>query len=421
MGTVKRAACALCCALAVIGASPLVSQYTDAFQSSTFLSEWLEQNDQKAIPRLNVRLSCEYCAEHALMVEEQQGQREYFIFQQNRKRVVYRTTSDSPQESDKQELQNLREALALKLKERFAIEVEGETLVAPNVSNRATRLAIRQPKLGELLSLSCALEQSYPSHLAAVSARSHGVPILFLKEPCIPGSAANWSIDPQTKRPVIKVEPVDNSELSVELERVLIHELAHNSSYRLGWRPIGGEGWKYFSQIGWSYFTNSATGEQGWRILTTDGFGYKRSQVTNHWIRCNSSGQPLSETGATVRRQYEAARLTTRQVREIAIVPPSTSYFPNPMEHFAEGLMMYRYSKETRATLCEQFPALFQVVENADQEEIDRTFGKGRYTRDMNGLLVSRVPGNEDHSTPKIVPATVRPIGPPRVQPFFFH
>ncbi|MBY0549200.1 MAG: hypothetical protein K2W95_18140 [Candidatus Obscuribacterales bacterium] len=421
MGTAKRAACALCCALAVIGASPLVSQDTNAFQSSTFLSEGLEQTDEKGLPSLKVQLSCEYCADHALLIEEQQGQREYFIIQQNRKKVIYRTTVNSTQELDKQHLQGIREALALKLKERFSIDVEGNRLVGQNLSTRANHIAIRQPKLGELLCLACALEQSAPSHLATVSPRSQGVPILFLKEPCIPGTAANWSIDPGTRSPVIKVEPADDEEFSGELERVLIHELAHNASYRLGWRPIGGESWKYFSRIGWSHFINSTTGEQGWRILTNDGFGYKRSQVTNEWVRCNASGQPLSESGTIVRRQYQAVRLSTRQVRDIAVVPPATTYFPNPMEHFAEGLMMYRYSQETRATLQEQFPSLYRIVKAADQEEIDRTFGKGKYTRDENGVLASCVPDFKTPSTPKLLPGSATPVGPARVQPFFFH
>lgn len=330
--------------------------------------------------RLINTLSCEWCNEHAVLITEQAGEREYFIILGNQRRTLLRTDSSVGIESDFQILAQLRDSLVRKLETDFKMDMS----CSPSRGIDAAKT--RPAKLGELLALVSAVEKSYPSNLATCSIRSRSIPVIFLQEPYSIGAMATWSMD-KSGRAVVRIEPGELL-FPAELERAIIHELSHQACYRLGWRQDQDYCWKYFKRLGWQKFFNPSTGEQGYRILTKDGAGFKRSDILRCWVKCDTQGRPLSAENQICRQPY-AEQLLSAEMKVRALVEPATSYFPNPMEHMAEAMTLYRLSPFSRKYLEAEFPQLYRIVADADQEEIDKTFGHGNYVRTPNEKVAS--------------------------------
>lgn len=384
MNSIQRSACACGCVLLLTATMAGISSLTDFTAPACYQSSDIAGGERSHGEKLlKGSLSFEYSNEHALYIKEEDGDREFFVVIDNGKKVVYRCSSNCSIAEANSSLYQIRQNVLDELKSIYRIDFSNAGVACKATGMRDARPA----KLGELLSLSYALSRSVPSYLSKISPRSKSVSIVFLSQPFIYGSVANWTLD-STGSPIVNIEPSDTMD-GVNLDRVLVHELAHNACYRLGWRAGVSETWGYFTQLGWKHFHNPVTGEFGWRILTTDGGSFKKISESKGWVRCNDSGQILAASGERVRRLYEAERLSSAEVSQLARVRPVSMYFPTPMEHFAEGMMMYRYSATTHRYLKEHCPALCDVVERADQAELDRTFGQGKYTRFADGTLRS--------------------------------
>jgi hypothetical protein len=179
------------------------------------------------------------------------------------------------------------------------------------------------------------------------------------------------------------------------IEGILIHELAHNSMNRMGLNLYSPERWKIARKIGWQPFYNRATGESSWRFKSKEGddyyykyYAYKQGL----WVRCDKSGKLLDRNGARTRHLLDARTIGGKEMRRLAEFHPCTDYFLSPLEMFADSLMMYRLKPETRRRLKKQSPHLYEVVKDYDQTEINNTYGKGRYVRSPEGVIVEDTP-----------------------------
>lgn len=220
----------------------------------------------------------------------------------------------------------------------------------------------RQPSQLELTCLQEAIKKSGSAHRGRGRT---GIAIYFLTDPLCCGVLADWALD-QNNRPAIFVEAAAKSN---ELEYIFLHELAHNSAYRMGFDPSCSENWHLSSKLGWTKFRNPDTNETGWFINLKDGTTYKKSSVSNDWVRVNGRGQPLNPAGVRVKRQIDAERCSRMEIMKQARVTPISSYFPTPMEVYAEGMAHYRQSEEKRALLKWHSPELFKIIEHEQQRE----------------------------------------------------
>lgn len=208
-----------------------------------------------------------------------------------------------------------------------------------------------------------AIEKSGSAHRER--RRNTGIAIYFLTDPLCCGAAADWGMD-QNNRPAIFIEA---SARFNDLQYVFLHELAHNSTYRLGFDPSSSASWKLSSKLGWTNYYNPDTNETGWSIKLTDGTSYKKSSVSSDWVRVNGRGQPLNSEGVRVRHQVEAQQCSPAQIMERAEVAPITTYFQNPLEVYAEAMAHYRASEEKRTLLKCRSSKLFEIIEKEDQRD----------------------------------------------------
>lgn len=255
-----------------------------------------------------------------------------------------------------------------KLESEYGIEIAqaGEKASFSFMDNRYGA-SCRSPNLIELDCLAKALVKSIPAHQKR-GGRSRAVKIYFLSESLCCGARADWGLN-QDNRPAIFVEP--NSSVN-NLTLAFIHELAHNTAYRLGFNPSDSDSWYMLSRLGWSAFANPDTGERGWLIKLGDGNTYKVCTVMpKKWVRTNKLGQPLDENGCLVKRQIDGQLLEMRDVSAKAIVRPISLYFPTPMEVYAEGLTYYRASATSRQFLEHSSPELFKLMELEHQRDLN--------------------------------------------------
>lgn len=279
------------------------------------------------------------------------------------------------------------------LQERYRIRIghNGEFTTEEGYgrySKSSYKVQVRSANLGELCALEYALLHSAPSHLLDNGAGLH---IYFLKERRTCGVIAEWGYD-RDNQAAIFVEPnYDKTPKGKHLELVLIHEFAHNSQVRTGMDAYKPESWQLARMLGWHPFTNPDTGEKGWLICSKEegNYFYKLGQLSGLWVRCNQNGQPQAEDGRTVERQIDAVRLTAQKMMEIAQIRPATTYFSNPMEMYAEGMMMLRADRSHRHELATTNRSLYELLKEQDQSEINNTFGSAAFIRNADGVLVA--------------------------------
>ncbi|MCC7531518.1 MAG: hypothetical protein IT342_23650 [Candidatus Melainabacteria bacterium] len=83
---------------------------------------------------------------------------------------------------------------------------------------------------------------------------------------------------------------------------------------------------------------------------------------------------------------------------KIALVKPSTGYFGNPKDEFAEAVMLYKMSEKTQLLLRDKNPKLYSIVQKFDQDELNLTYGlepdgQPKVYRDRKGLVRKVEPG----------------------------
>lgn len=289
-------------------------------------------------------------------------------------------------------LTSLRVTMHCELERRFHVKIgrAGEVAGIQSFSLRglpSENCQLRDPNMSELYAVEYAIERSQPSHLAGKGNGTVGIAIYFLKETRCGDRAADWCFD-QNRHPAIFIEP-NYSRGGQTLEELIVHELAHNAMYRMGFDPALALEWKPARELGWLPFHNFRTGERGWMLRSkeSESYFYKIGRYSGQWLRCDREGQPLTITGNVANARQQAYSPEVEEVANAALVRPVSDYFPTPFEMMAEALMLYRSGSQSRARLLSLSPDLYTVVKNFDQSEIDRTFGKQVMIRKPDGLI----------------------------------
>jgi hypothetical protein len=313
----------------------------------------------------------------------------------------------SPAELDSQ-LNHLRNAKIRSLEKQYDVSIHrfgssvNETAYG-QMHMTAEKVPVRTPTLGEVLVLEYALKHSCPGQLSGRSLHSHGIDVYFLDARTY-HTASEWGLN-GANRPAIFLESRDGLAIQHHtLEETLMHQLAHNSAYRMGWNPKESWKWPTANQLGWKFAgspelishvtLNGATfykeaGKSGWLLRTIEGpdFTYKLDKQNEMWIRCDKNMNPLDDKGNKVAVDEKARRMTYDEIRPLAIVPPVSPEFPTPPEVFADAMAMFRADKATRAELYIESPSLYKVVRDFDQLELDTTYGKGVMIRNVDGVV----------------------------------
>lgn len=293
------------------------------------------------------------------------------------------------------ELKNLHAQRELSLQQKFHIKIghDGDLTTGEGYSPRSRKtwlVEVRSPKLNELFALEYALSHSAPSHLVSTSTNCAGVHVCFLKSRRSFVVIAEWGFD-RDNQPTIFLEPgYDKTPKGQHPELVMIHELAHNSQVRMGMDCYKPESWRLAEKLGWIPYEDRESREKGWLICSSESpqHFYRRAAFSSKWIRCNRSGEPLSREGYTVHRKSEPHYLTAQEMSEIALIRPATNYFSNPMEMFAEALMLFRADRVHRNYLLSVSPQLYQIIKEYDEFEIASS-GGSNLIRNLDGLLVA--------------------------------
>lgn len=248
----------------------------------------------------------------------------------------------------------------------------------------------RQPTMKELDGLEAALRRSIPSQ---VKADGTGVKIAFLPENSPDGIHASfWA--PQNL--VMVTAGISNLPATIRgdmkfdqrldtIEAILTHEFSHNHEDKLLNSGAMAEA-KYGPSAGWIWSKDI----NKWMLLAKDG-SYFAYEGRGLWTKRNESGARVGTLGNSVQNIEESVSISNDEMQKIALVKPVTSYFDDPLEMYAEALMMFRLGGDQRKYLHSQSPLLYEIVKENDQAEIasyfGRTpFGNPRYYRDIDGI-----------------------------------
>jgi len=180
------------------------------------------------------------------------------------------------------------------------------------------------------------------------------------------------------------------------LKESTTHEITHYSQYKnWGSRPSITPP-PVLQNLGWEADPRPDT----WQLKGKDGNNYCRQSLEdlkNVWTGCPPKsglfawpstwplGHPSSQTPPS------SAKLSDTQMRDMALVTPSTGYFNNPIEMDAEALTQFRLGNEHRSSLRNLNKGMYDVVKDQDQRDINRKYppvnGEPRRIRLPNGQL----------------------------------
>ncbi len=248
----------------------------------------------------------------------------------------------------------------------------------------------RQPTMKELDGLEAALKRSVPSQ---VKADGTAVKVAFLPENSPDGTLASfWA--PQS---LVMITPgLSNLAATVRgdmrfdqklmtIEAVLTHEFSHNHEDKLVNSDAMAEA-KFGPSAGWIWAKESKT----WMLLAKDGsyYGFEGNSI---WTKRNEQGQRVDASGKVVESAQSAVSISNDEMQRQAMIRPVTSYFDNPLEMYAEAMMMFRLGSDQRKFLRILSPVLYEIVKENDQSEISSYFGRTafgnpKYVRDVDGL-----------------------------------
>lgn len=258
-------------------------------------------------------------------------------------------------------------------------------------NNTGKELAVRDPKLRELLGVEAALAKANPSH--ATTDNSKKLNFYFLKDQSFsPNAGGAAAFEPNMHgNPAVIVDPnsTDQSPITERdrddkttsdhrsIESLMIHELGHHSEEKVFKNEA--EKSEFYKGMGWKPIPGTKPEDNQWMINGKDGRGYAPGGIDP-----NSSWQRIDQTGKVT------GSVSADRVERLAQVKPATSYFEGPHEMLAEGLTMLRLGNGHRSHLMQRDNKLYGLIKGLDQKEIDMTHGVGKYMRSYEGTLLPR-------------------------------
>ncbi len=352
-------------------------------------------------------------------VETKDGKYVYVLKLQGQDKELLTTdASTKGLEKAEAELARLRREKIAELEKTFKVNfsADGEDILKQWVQKddcsweRGGMIKARSPNLAELSGIEAALYKAQPSQLTKDG--SQGVKFYFLTAHYYKHDVALAYHVQQDKnnRPAVYFEPGANEGKPItekdadkmgkhhlySIEAVTHHELMHNAQQNLDWNtPKEKEKWA--RKLGWLPYEDPNTHETKWIFTGKKDDLYRRDQ--DHckdafkWCACGNHGGLENDKGGNVAKVKDAKQYTLDQVRDLAQVKPSTRYFVNPLEMFAEGGMKYRINEKRREELLTDSPRLYDAVKEHDQQEVNSRYGKDKsgapnYIRSASGVLV---------------------------------
>ena len=175
------------------------------------------------------------------------------------------------------------------------------------------------------------------------------------------------------------------------LDGTILHELAHHE-----------QGERYGHQDEWGgrksgLASRDIADQHGWTFSKRHGEHLLKGKDGGLW-RFQESRDQWRWTGGKPPADGKR-RLDSEDMKERALVPPISDYFPNPQEHQAEALTAFRSGVGEqpddidRKELALKSPQLYKITRDFDQNSIDLKFGRNsdgqpNFIRDLTGHLV---------------------------------
>ncbi len=271
------------------------------------------------------------------------------------------------------------------------------------------QVTARDPELFELEGIKAALEKSAPSNIA--SDGKTGVKYYCLTEKPILGidSFATFQNDKDSKPSVylwpkfneinIATEkdrtsaqnlPFSDGDRPESVEGAMIHELGHHQFMKLGFDPKNSKNetasvtaqTQLFEKMGWLPRLDEKDADYNWLLVgkSKDDNGQPATYLPSFtgmffsFGRWQQKGGPVDEHGKRVPADKMQQLGEDQMVAEAKIKPP-TWYFENPEEEYAEAVRMYRMNDESRRSLMQGSPALYSLMKENDQRELDQMYG----------------------------------------------
>ncbi len=359
--------------------------------------ETKEEKDKGATPDPVV----DFGKKHAVDVTTSNGKYVYSLKVNGADKELFKTdaTKKGLDEAAK-ELAKLIEKKQKDLETNFKTEfsTDGEDVIKqwvekPDCSwERGPMVKARGPRLAELYGIEAALNKAQPSHLDQKGTK--GLKFYFLTDTYYKNdpALAYFIREDKDKRPAIYFDPNGTANKPIteadakrsgknylnSIEALTQHEIFHNAQYNMGWDTYATKE-RFAKMIGWLPYEDPTSHETKWIFKGKKDDLYRREQDNCKdpikWCACHSSGQLVNNKGKDVDKVKDAQQFTRDEITNLALIRPSTWYFVNPVEMFAEGGMKYRLNEETRAELLTESPKLYDAVKIHDQEEIDKYRG----------------------------------------------
>ncbi|MBX9690728.1 MAG: hypothetical protein K2X27_28695 [Candidatus Obscuribacterales bacterium] len=341
----------------------------------------------------------EFENKNALEIVRNANQLEYKISVNGQDKIL--TKSDASPKGLAEAEKKIAELVDEKIKEleksfNVAFSKAGDDVVKQWVEKadcsweRGPMVKARSPQLIELYGIQACLTRCQPSDMASTG---QGVKFHFLEDNYYkdqPVLAYFVGAD-KDGRPSVYFEPgANNKKPATEkdaerfkrdqlfsIEALTTHELSHNHQAKMGWHTAA-EKETLAKAIGWMPFVDK-DGSTEYMMQGKKGEFYRYGKDTckdsKVWVKCDKSGTPLDDKDLPT--TFKNAKQYRRQeIADRALVKPLTYYFPNPVEMYAEGLMLYRLGDKRREELLRDSPALYKAAKAGDQAEIDQRYGK---------------------------------------------
>jgi hypothetical protein len=172
-------------------------------------------------------------------------------------------------------------------------------------------------------------------------------------------------------------------------EGLITHELGHNMQGRDNIstdKLADGMGWKKGNDG--KYMQQDRDGNTYSPIMS------KTDHNADRWVRTDNDGHTLDANGRPVSEGGEADIISNKEMQDRAKVRPSSDYFVNPKEEFADGVANYRLNEGTRSDMLKNSPELYDQIKQMDQAEMDTAYGAGNMVRLPSGEMA---PNNSDN------------------------
>ena len=367
--------------------------------------------------RLDSRLNetvAEFERKNRMSVSRRGDTYEYVLRANGTEQTLFTTAaSDQGLKDAQKRLDTLVAEKATEMEQRYRVSIArqdeyiGKMKVMAAQSSGIMDVFARAPKLAELQGLEAALSKSEPSR--------NDLRIYFVRDmyPQGFGVFAYYDNDP-SGRPAIFLQPgVDdrppterdrpplavlsgNLDAGTSIEALVTHEIAHRHQLRMGWDKDSVVN-DVAEKMGWKPYI-AGKGDTRYLLMSkaVDSSGNARLYSNRgSWILSDERGQPIDMAGNPV-EPLDTVTPSNDEMLAQALIKPATPYFRDPIEMYAEALMLLRLGDDSRKALLSRNRGLYDLVKSKDQEEIDAELGTGKLIRSISGELI---PDNQANRT----------------------